>query len=194
MGGAGRLRLAGSAGGGGGGTWGGLGPGRFHCSLDAVIKAESHTQGPWPHPRVGEEGPGAPWGQTHMPDPSPQCPALRPQQAGRTYLGLDLAPLLFRELAATPLLQLLQDAAVDGQAAVHLAEERVDVSVVGAEQALADLCELSAAPAVSRAGQRPGSPLPPPAARALASPEGLGGGFRRGHLLASLAWWQGAHW
>ena len=89
MQGTGRLRRAGSSEWGrGGGTWGGLCPWHFHCSLDAFIKAEFHTQGPWPHPRVGDEGPRAPWGQTHM--PSMRCPALRPRQAGHAYLGLDL--------------------------------------------------------------------------------------------------------
>ena len=125
--------------------------------------------------------------------PVPSPPTAGP--AWNAYLGLDLAPLLFGELTATPLLQLLQDAAVDGQAAVHLGEELIDVCAVGAEQALADLCELSTRAHCEPHSAAPWRPHhPPPAALTLASPESMGGDFRKGHLLVGLAWWQGARW
>lgn len=60
----------------------------------------------------------------------------------RAYLCLDLLPVVVHEPAATLPVQLLQDAAVDGQAVVNLSEKLVYVRVVGAEHALADLCEL----------------------------------------------------
>lgn len=65
---------------------------------------------------------------------------------GTAYLCLDLAPVLLGELAAPLPLQLPQDAAVDGQAVVDVCEELLEVRVVGAQQAPADLCELSTWP------------------------------------------------
>lgn len=66
--------------------------------------------------------------------------ATRPGHSA--YLCLDVLPVVLAELAATLPVQLLQDAAVDGQAVVDLRQERVYVRVVGAQQALADLREL----------------------------------------------------
>lgn len=67
----------------------------------------------------------------------------RPGSLTQAYLRPDSAPVLVGELAATLVLQLLQDAAVYGQAAVDLCEELVHVRVVGTQDAATDLCELS---------------------------------------------------
>lgn len=66
-----------------------------------------------------------------------------PGSLTQAYLRPDSAPVLIGELAATLVLQLLQDAAVYGQAAVDLRKELVHVRVVGAQDAATDLCELS---------------------------------------------------
>lgn len=72
----------------------------------------------------------------------PRPPSKVAPSPWRAYLCLDLLPVVVREPAATLPIQLLQDAAVDGQAVVDLSEELVYVCVVGAEHAPADLCEL----------------------------------------------------
>lgn len=58
------------------------------------------------------------------------------------YLGLDLLPVFFCELMATPVLQLLKNTSVYGQAVVDFLEEVLYVGAVGAQYAVTDLCEL----------------------------------------------------
>lgn len=68
----------------------------------------------------------------------PHC--LRPLTS--TYLHVDFLPGLVGELAAALLLQLLQDAAVHGQAVVDFCKELVYVRAEGTQDAVTDLCEL----------------------------------------------------
>lgn len=70
-------------------------------------------------------GPHVLWAQAGPPPPggSPRkqhCGAAGCPVPGTAYLCLDLPPVLFRELVAIRVLQLLQHAAVEGQAAVDL--------------------------------------------------------------------------
>lgn len=55
---------------------------------------------------------------------------------------MDFPPVLVCELTATLSLQLLQNAAVYGQAAVDFRKELFYVRVEGAQDAVTDLCEL----------------------------------------------------
>ena len=58
------------------------------------------------------------------------------------YLYLDLLPVFFCEFMTTPVLQLLKNTSVYGQAVVNFREELLYVSVVGAQDAVTDFCEL----------------------------------------------------
>ena len=65
-----------------------------------------------------------------------------PRSPSKAYLCLDFLPVVVGEPAAALLVQLLQDAAVDGQAVVDFCQELINVRAVGAQHTLADRCEL----------------------------------------------------
>ena len=60
----------------------------------------------------------------------------------QAYLDLDLLPVSVCELVATPVLQLLKNTPVYGQAVVDFRKQLFYVCVVGAQYAAADFCEL----------------------------------------------------
>lgn len=119
---------------------------RFRCSHGDVTKAGFQTAGPCgrspraPHPRgrgrKRERGSPRPRQRRRRPG----CRAAR--ACAEAHLRLDPPPVVVRERVAAPVPQLLQHAAVHGQAVVDLREELVYVRVVGAQQAVADLREL----------------------------------------------------
>lgn len=102
---------------------------------------------------MGEEGPRGlllgPAQSTGLAPPQPplqrQHIPLRLRCCGslpNAYLHVDFPPVLVCELTATLSLQLLQNAAVYGQAAVDFRKELFYVRVEGAQDAVTDLCEL----------------------------------------------------
>lgn len=123
-------------------------PGRtFEQKGPAVTSSGGgRPKGPPPHSRGRTHERGSPRPLTcpsASPPASPQTRvACRPRLLSEAYLRPDSLPVLVRELVAALVLQLLQNAAVYGQAVVDFCEELVYVRVVGAQDAVADLREL----------------------------------------------------
>lgn len=90
-------------------------------------------------------------GRSHpAPPPSSSSPACgcslfcRGQEnRSEAYLHLDFLPVLLCDLMTMLFVQLLKDAAIYCQAEVDFWEELIYVGVVGAQDAMADFCELS---------------------------------------------------
>lgn len=91
----------------------------------------------------------------------PAAPAAlwprRSRSPTSAHLHVDFVPGLVCERGAALFLQLLQDAAVDGQAAVDFCQELFDVRVEGAQDAVTDLCELRTRGRAEWPGPGPGS-------------------------------------
>lgn len=138
-----------------------------------IIEAEFTHKGlaVTPGPVVMAEGPSA-----SAPRSSQALVATRPGHSA--YLCLDVLPVVLAELAATLPVQLLQDAAVDGQAVVDLREKRVYVRVVGAQQALADLRELRTGCQLARRARSLGGREAPPGVPTAFSPTPLRSAFQ----------------